>query len=190
MRVSTEHIEAFAHCAAMTEPGIRCEGYEQQPVSGLRETTEFFYSDGWGGLGASDPYDAAVANLTERTVIRILFAAESDRACPSCGSPREISDQLRPQYDRLSDSAPDELLKRSRRQTEAALTTADAATRQAVALEQLVAQGSQAGEVEQLRAIVAQQQAQIDRLLAERPAEPEPEPNGHTARPARKRAET
>lgn len=188
MRVTTEPVTGYAHCAQLSAPGERCEGYEQAEVPALRETTEFFYSDGWGGLGASDPYDAAVANLTERTVIRIVFAVEADRPCPSCGSPREISDQLRPQYDRLSDSPPDELLKRQRKQTEAAISAASAAERQAAALEALAAQGERAGEAEQLREVIARQAEQIDRLLATVASEPT---NGHEAAPAkaRKRAE-
>ena len=185
MRIETEPITGLAHCAQLIAPGERCPGYEQDEVPALRETLYFVYSDGWGGQFSSDPQDAMLAQMTERTITRILYVNEADRPCPSCGSPRELTDQVRPQYDRLSDSKPDELLVRQRRQTEAAMTTATAAERQAVALEALVAQGERAGEVEQLRDVVAQQQAQIDRLLAAATSEPT---NGH-GKTARKRAE-
>jgi hypothetical protein len=165
--VTTERITALAHCAQLTEPGIRCPGYAQAEVPGIRETTAFTFRDGWGGLGPSDAFDQALAELTERSVIRVRFADEADAACPHCGVRREVTDQRRPQYQRLSEVEPDELLRRQRVTETAAVQTASAAERQAVALEALAQQGTQAGEVEQLREVVAEQGRQIDRLLAQ-----------------------
>jgi hypothetical protein len=179
MRVAEETIDGYAHCAGQSEPGVRCAGYEQQPVAAVRETASFLYGDSGP---SSDPFDAAVAGLTERQSIRITFADEADRACPHCGFPREVSDQVRPVYTRLDQSEPDELLRRQRVGQNAAVQSAGAAERQAVALEALVAQGAQAGEVEQLREVIERQQEQLDRLLAAEPS------NGHS-RP-RKKTET
>jgi hypothetical protein len=177
--VTAEPITAYAHCAQQTEPGVRCEGYAQEQVAGFREITAFLYGDSGP---SSDPFDAAVARLVERESIRIVFAREADRPCPHCGAPREVADQLRPQYQRLDQSDPDELLRRQRVGENAAVQSAGAAERQAVALEALVAQGAQAGQVEQLREVIERQQEQIDRLLAATAAEPG---NGH-GRPRKK----
>jgi hypothetical protein len=182
MRVAEETIDGYAHCAGQSEPGVRCAGYEQQPVAAVRETTSFLYGDSGP---SSDPFDAAVAGLTERQSIRITFAEEADRACPHCGFPREVSDQVRPVYTRLDQSEPDELLRRQRVGQNAAVASADAATRQAVALETLAASAERAGEAEQLREVVERQSAQIDALLARLDTEPG---NGHS-RP-RKKTET
>jgi uncharacterized Zn finger protein (UPF0148 family) len=182
--VTTEQITGLAHCSQQAEPGIRCAGYEQQEVPAIRETLSRTYADGWGGAPASDAFDATLADLVESTRSYVTFADEGDAPCPYCGVRREVTDQVRPVYQRLSESEPDELLRRQRATERAAVTTADAAERQAVALEQLVRQGERAGEVEQLREVIARQQEQLDRLLAAAEAEPA---NGH-AKP-RKRTE-
>lgn len=170
-------ITAYAHCSAQLTDGeialdsggvpsgeARCEGYRQQQVSGILETVHFTYRDGHAGAG-SDPMDAVVADMTERTVARVLFADEADRPCPHCGSPRELSDQQRPTYSSLGGArgGPDVIFqdRRARRQqVEAQQASASAAERQAVALEALAA-GANGGEVAALRAEIAELREQL-----------------------------
>jgi hypothetical protein len=165
--ITREPIDAYAHCMQQQRPGVPCEGHAQQPVPGIRETVAYSYRDNWGTGGpAPSAEDMAFANLTERETIRICFADDADRPCPHCGAAREIADQVRPKYPALSGVPQDELMRRQRLAEENATQTVSAAERQAAALEALAAQGAQAGENEQLRALVERQSEQIERLLA------------------------
>src|SRR4051794_31781702 len=113
--ITSEPISGYAHCAKQTVEGDPC--FPQQEVPAIRQTVEFLYADGQGG-GSSDPIDQTFARLVERSVSHIRFADPEDATCPHCGGPREISDQVRPIYTRLSDVPPDELVRRQRRATE------------------------------------------------------------------------
>lgn len=179
--ITTEKITGLAHCTRQVKRANPC--YPQHEVEAIRETVEYLYSDGHGGMSA-DPIDATFARLVERSVSYIHFANPEDAVCPVCGGPREVTDQVRPDYAALSGVPQDELIDQNERAAAAAVTTADAATRQAIALEALVQQGQQAGEAEQLREVVERQSAQIDALLARLDTEPA---NGHSRR---KRAES
>jgi hypothetical protein len=90
--------------------------------------------------GSSDPMDQALARNISHTSERIVWADLAERPCPHCGVDRELTDQVRPLYAPLGGpkGRPDQLLvdRRQRREEGVAIArSADAATRQADALE-------------------------------------------------------
>ena len=111
MRITREPMRAWAHCPRRSAPGVPCEGERQEEVAGIRETVAFTYSDGWGARMSSDPADAVLASITERTVEHVRWADPADAPCPHCGHDREVTDQVRPTYDRLTTVPPDQLLR-------------------------------------------------------------------------------
>jgi hypothetical protein len=187
--ITRTEITALAHCAMQVSDGElvfdaqggpggdeRCPGYGQQRVPAVREVVQFLFADGQGG--SSDPMDAMVSRMVERSTEHLHFADEADRPCPFCGHPRALSEQVRPQYSRIGGArgGPDALFadRRARRdQVEAAQTAASAAERQAQALEALVGQGevTATAELAELRAELADLRQQL-----EHNGEPEPVP--------------
>lgn len=85
---------AYAHCGTPTCPGSR-----QVAVDGVRRETSYAFTENGGDIPG-----------IERSTVEWTFADEGDRPCPSCGRPREISDQAKPSYDPLSGFDPMGLL--------------------------------------------------------------------------------
>jgi hypothetical protein len=79
-RVTETPIAAFAHCV-----NPMCRGRAQQPVDAIQKRVEISYFE----LGGDMPG-------IERSSDHVLFAHDADVACPSCGGPREVTDQERP----------------------------------------------------------------------------------------------
>lgn len=92
MRVLEEPVQAWAHC-----PDPRCDGYRQQQVDAVRETTEFTFRD----LGGDQ-------SGVERSTSYLRFVG--DDSCPACGHRRELSDQKRVASVALSGHDPTGLL--------------------------------------------------------------------------------
>ena len=177
MIVTREAITGYAYCVQQltdgdlvyTLDGIpegedRCEGHKQQKVDAIRETVAWTFGDLNGH--SSDPMDAMVSGMVQRSAEYIHFANEADRLCPSCGQPRQISDQVRPVYASLGGprGGADQLFrnrKARREQAQAAQQTASAAERQATALEQLAANAA-GPEVAALRGEIDELRAQLE----------------------------
>jgi hypothetical protein len=177
--ITREPVVGYAHCAQQLTDGElafdaggvpagedRCAGYAQQKVDAIRELTSYTYADAHQTPG-SDPMDAMVGQMVEHTVDRLLWADPADEPCPYCGTPRVLTDQIRPQYQSLGGArgGPDQLFadRRARRaQTQAQQTAASAAERSAAALERLADEGgSENVELAALRSEIAELRAQI-----------------------------
>jgi hypothetical protein len=115
----------------------RCPGYKQVEVRAIRELIEWTYGDLNGG--SSDPSDQALARNVSHAHERITWADLDDRPCPYCGSPRELTNQVRPVYAGLAGArgSADQIFldrRQRREQGQAVAKSADAAERQAAAL--------------------------------------------------------
>jgi hypothetical protein len=78
----------------------RCPGYEQKPVQVIRETVQLTYREN----GARD---GVVLDAVERESV---YIRQTDQTCEYCGGPVILSDQERPEYDRISGQDPLALL--------------------------------------------------------------------------------
>jgi hypothetical protein len=78
-------IRAFAHCS-----DVECAGSAQQPVDGVRRLVE----ETIGERGGDGPF----VGVIEKSTPYVLFADPEDASCETCGGPREITDQERPNY--------------------------------------------------------------------------------------------
>lgn len=91
MPMATETpVKAYAHC----QDG-RCGGYLQQEVEGIRTETVWTYLDHGGDMPG-----------IESSTQMVRFADESDAVCSFCAGPREISEQVRPEYPNISGHDP------------------------------------------------------------------------------------
>jgi hypothetical protein len=93
--VSSEQIEGFAFCL-----DVSCPGGRQERVPATRETTATTFRENGGDW-----------EFTERSHARVNFVNDEDIPCPGCGKDREVVDQERPKYQRLTNSHPDALLR-------------------------------------------------------------------------------
>lgn len=88
-----------AHCS-----DAFCAGNAQQEVDGERETVEVAVGDMYGEFKAPTDF------LTENS--RVYYRAADDvAACPHCGKPRELTEQVRPTYAFMSGHSQSGLLK-------------------------------------------------------------------------------
>jgi len=85
MNQTREVVRAWAHC----RHGL-CPGYLQEEVDAERVETAFTFKDN-GGRGSVPG--------VERSFVELLWTDQEQAACPSCGTPRELTDQERPQYE-------------------------------------------------------------------------------------------
>lgn len=92
--MSRGEVAAFAHC-----PKPLCDGYEQQPVTAVREEIGRTYAESGGD-----------APFVETSTVTLAFAEPGEVACPECGQTREISTQVRQEYQNLSGYDPNGLL--------------------------------------------------------------------------------
>lgn len=92
--VTETEIDGFAHCAFP-----RCPGNQQQQVRLVRKETGFTFRE----RGGTSPG-------VEASHVVFAVADEADADCPGCGKARELSDQPRKSYARLSGYDPDGLL--------------------------------------------------------------------------------
>jgi hypothetical protein len=145
-------VTGYAHCAQQLTDGElsydlngvpdgedRCEGYKQAPVAAIKEVTAWLFGD--FSTGSDDAMDVALARNVSHSHERIVWADLDDAPCPFCGVRRELSDQVRPQYAPLGGPRgnADQLFadrRQRREQGQAVVKSADAADRQAAALEQ------------------------------------------------------
>jgi hypothetical protein len=151
--ITHEPAVGYAHCAMQTVAGElafdnvsgeplgedRCQGYRQTEVRAVREVIATLFGDLNGG--SSDPSDQALARNVSHTHERLIWANPDDRPCPYCGSPRELTDQVRPVYAGLAGArgSADQIFldrRQRREQGQAVAKSADAAERQADALEE------------------------------------------------------
>lgn len=206
--ITRSECQAWAHCSAQLDAdgavaldsgGVpageeRCPGFKQERVSAVRETVAYTYADQQQSA-SSDPMDAMVAQMVEHSVERLLWADETDIACPHCGSERALADQVRPVYQSLGGSrgGPDVLLadRRARReQTQAQQAAASAAERSAIALEQLAAGAGPDPEIGALRAEIAELREQLQQQNGHGESEPERRPSDVAPRPRRRSTTT
>jgi hypothetical protein len=145
MRVTETHKPLLASCTDSL-----CAGAEQEEIEGLERLTEFTFGDLRAGP-TSDPHDAFLADVVERSTVNHFFATEADRWCPVCGQPRLISDQVRPVYPRMSEREPLYLAKLQKGLTAATTELAKAA-------------GGRDEEMSAMRARMLQQDARIAAL--------------------------
>lgn len=83
-------VEAYAFCM-----DARCLGYKQEKVPAVRTHTDVTYLDMGGDMpGIEKSFDS------------VRFADETDAICSHCEGPREISEQLRPEYPNISGHDP------------------------------------------------------------------------------------
>ena len=80
--MSQETVTAYAHCVRPL-----CPGNQQQPVPAVREELGVTYSERGGDLG-----------FIEQSHVTLRFADNTDRTCPACGGPRDLTDQSRVVY--------------------------------------------------------------------------------------------
>lgn len=93
--VSETGIKGFAHCR-----NPLCRGYLQEQVEAVRRETGYSYVERGGDL----PF-------MESSTVHIVFADEqSDSPCPYCKEAREVTDQQRPVYEKMTGFAQDGLL--------------------------------------------------------------------------------
>jgi hypothetical protein len=180
--ITREPITALAHCAQQTLDGElsfdrdgvpsgeeRCAGYAQVEVPAILETIAWTFGEFNGG--SSDPMDVALAQNVSHSTERVVWANLDDRPCPYCKMDRELTTQVRPRYAPLGGPRgnPDQLFsdrKARRLQGETAAKSADAAERQAVALER-------ANQLEERR-IAAMEEANRISALALEQRDPSP----------------
>jgi len=162
--VSTEEITAYAHCmqfldefGAVSQPGPQgetmtdqqCPGYAQQEVAAIRETVAHLYGEAgseYGGQGAS-------AHAVSTSTSRLCWADPEQAPCPFCGVPRELSEQQRPRYPRLTGQPQDQLLRFKAEERRAITSTATAVERLADTVSE---QAAMREEIASLRAEVAE----------------------------------
>jgi hypothetical protein len=173
--------EAYAWCV-----NFRCELFsEQRPVVVFLELVEHTY----GMRGASLDAGGVRLDAAENSMEYLRFPDDVDKECSACGGHLELSQQLRPSYERLNEQDPLTLLKRKRSGVTPEMVIAEAAAKRA-------AEANEPGEVGALRDQLARQQAQLAFLMGQRtgqtqtlppeftdlligntqPPEPEPEP--------------
>jgi hypothetical protein len=116
----------------------RCAGYEQEQVQVTRREVQFSYAELGGDLPG-----------IERSTIAALD--ESIGPCPYCDGPRIASLEPRPEYPRISGQHPLALLDLNDSQ---------------IMRDAQIFQARQGQETAELRALIAQQQLQIERMLA------------------------
>ena len=134
-----ETIAALAFC-----PDARCYGYQQQEVQAVKTTTVLTYIDNGGDLPGE-----------ERSFSHLRFANEADVPCPECKRDRMISDQVRPVYAPISGQDQNALLHMG--ETPGRVRDLEHA--------QELAAANAATEMAELKALVKEQQAQIQQLL-------------------------
>lgn len=93
-------VDAYAHCGVPT-----CKGNRQEPVKAVHELAQWTF--GMNNPGEKGP----LANMVEREHTSLKFADPADAACPECGIGRQLTDQLRPTYERISGYSQQGLLK-------------------------------------------------------------------------------
>jgi hypothetical protein len=141
--VTEDTITAQASCT-----DGRCPGYEQVEVQAVKRLNQWSYVELGGDLPG-----------IERTSSQVFFANEEDTACPFCGKPRIVDDQIRPEYPNMSGQDPLAIFNRAGAAAQMREVIADQARREV--------------ETAQLRATLAEQSAQMERMaaLVERQAE-------------------
>jgi hypothetical protein len=92
--MNAQEVTAFAHCGRPT-----CDGYDQQPVPAKREEIGYTYLESGGDL----PH-------IEKSSIQLTFADPDDMPCPHCGRQRELTADLRAEYQNLSGYDPEGLV--------------------------------------------------------------------------------
>jgi hypothetical protein len=185
MIVDRDERDGFITCGRDRVEFGDCPGYQSEPRRLVVEVVTRTFGD--ATEDTSDPYFPIPSVAFE-----YLHTIDGEPpTCAHCGSAANLSLEPRPTYRRLSDRAPDALVRlraAERAQAQRAQEALDVEERKAVALEQLARQATSApGEVDQLRTVIARQQSQIDRLLARvdgnGTAETETEPSGASPRP-------
>lgn len=123
VRITETRIRALAHCS-----NPLCEGNRQEEVDAIAQLVEETYGmrDRQPSMGAPD-LTSPLVNLVENSHEMLRFAREEDAPCPVCSGPRELTRQVRPRYERLSDVAPDKLLQFRRQGLSSADVLAQAA---------------------------------------------------------------
>lgn len=132
--VTEQTMPGWAHCE-----DSMCDGNAQQSVEVVRRTVSHTYVENGGDFPGF-----------ERSSDYIVFAHESDRACPVCGSARAVAVQERPVYP-TSQYAQDGLLK----------IIKEGMVKPMGELAQ-----QRGDEIDALKALLAEQQEQIHQLLA------------------------
>lgn len=152
--VTEDVVPAFAFCQS-----AQCLGYQQEPVDGVRTTTAYTYLDSGGDMPG-----------VEKSTEMVRFAVETDAVCPHCEGPRQVSEQVRPEYPNVSGHDPMGLFE-FKGKTQGELRE----LRHQRELDEL----KRDGEVKDLKAAMAEQARQIDQLmgaLAEKANKPGPKP--------------
>jgi hypothetical protein len=130
-------VDGFISCV---DP--RCPGYEQKPVPVTRQNVAFTYGDN-GGDG-SIPLGA-----TEREAVHVV---QSDEACEHCGKPTIRSDRERPEHAQVSGQDPLALLNLNQQKQMHEVQLGSAQQAQAMA---------------EMRAMLAEQALQMERMQSE-----------------------
>ncbi len=89
-----DEVTAFAHCGRPT-----CEGHDQQPVKAIREEVGYTYLEGGGDL----PH-------IEKSSVQLRYVNDEDRLCPFCERARELTENMRAEYQNLSGYDPNGLV--------------------------------------------------------------------------------
>jgi hypothetical protein len=132
--VTEENIVGLAFCI-----DGRCPGYEQQTVPALKRTNEYSYVELGGDLPG-----------IERSSSQVFFIHEGDAVCPHCGKPRLVDEQVRPEYPNTSGQDPMAIFNRSGAAAQMREMIAEQARREV--------------ETATLRAQLAEQSAQMERM--------------------------
>ena len=169
MNIERAEVEGYRTCGRSRVEHGDCPGYKSERITLIAEVTTEVFSDHDGDM------NGAYARLPAATRTQLLPLTPEDGLCPHCGSPCNLSTEPRPAYRRLSERSPDEIVRRAAEERERERIEQTTAARQADALEAIAAQGPQRdAELEQLRALVERQSAELARLTERLDAEPEP----------------
>lgn len=137
--VTETEVTALAFCV-----DGQCLGYAQESVPALRRTSEFTYRELGGDLPG-----------VEKSTTDVQFVNDEDAVCALCGKPRLISEQERPEYANVSGQDPEGIFK-YKGQAEGQVRD--------ILRDQELKDARRDTENAELRALIAQQNAAIERM--------------------------
>jgi hypothetical protein len=148
VRIEETAVSGFKTCGRNRRAHGGCPGYDSEPIDLIVEKITVTFGD--SGSPTSDPYHA----LTSHERVRLRPVHEEDWKCSHCGEVANLSLEARVEFPRLSETGPEEIVRRAeaeRARDQRSADALDAGERQAIALERLAASTTGTNEVRELR---------------------------------------